>query len=493
MFESAELGHTIDKATYAAAEPPLRADLLDAQFDVAEAKQFAVIILVSGVEGAGKGETVNLLSKWMDPRHLIVHGMGAPSDEERERPPMWRFWRALPAQGRIGVFFGSWYSDPIVGRVQGDYDAAALEQHLQTIVHFERMLMAEGVLLVKFWFHLSKKRQKKRLKALEKDPNTRWRVTKADWKRFKHYDEFRAVSERVLRTTSTAEAPWFVIEGTDECYRSLMVGRILLNALQQRLQQLSYTEKRILAPPLVAPIDQRNILNTLDLSQSLQKSDYKDALEHYQGRLNLLVRQLSERQRALVAVFEGWDAAGKGGSIRRVTGALDARWYRVISVGAPSEEEQAQPYLWRFWRHIPRWGRVTLFDRSWYGRVLVERVEHFCPEAAWMRAYGEIREFEQQLVQHRVVLAKFWLHISKDEQLTRFQERETVRFKRFKITEEDWRNRAKWDEYEQAVCDMIDRTHTDRAPWTLVEANNKYYARIKVLQTLCQTLEAIFD
>jgi AMP-polyphosphate phosphotransferase len=192
---------------------------------------------------------------------------------------------------------------------------------------------------------------------------------------------------------------------------------------------------------------------------------------------------------AVVALFEGNDAAGKGGALRRVTSALDARLYDTIPVGAPSEEERAQPYLWRFWRRLPRLGRFAFFDRSWYGRVLVERVEGLAAAPDWVRAYAEINDFEQALARHGTVLVKYWLAISKDEQLRRFRERERVAFKRFKITPEDWRNRKKWDAYEQAVCDMVERTSTSIAPWMLVEANNKYYARIKVLKVLCEALE----
>ena len=218
--------------------------------------------------------------------------------------------------------------------------------------------------------------------------------------------------------------------------------------------------------------------------------EYEKELEKWQGRLNLASRDTRFRTTSVVVVFEGNDSAGKGGAIRRVTQALDARWYDNISVAAPTEEELAQPYLWRFWRHLPRHGCLTIFDRSWYGRVLVERIERFCADVDWMRAYSEINDFEGSMVRSGTVVVKFWLAISKDEQYRRFKERENVAFKRFKITNEDWRNRKKWDAYEVAVCDMVDRTSTAGAPWTLVEANNKYYARIKVLKTLCLTLEA---
>ena len=187
-------------------------------------------------------------------------------------------------------------------------------------------------------------------------------------------------------------------------------------------------------------------------------------------------------------MFEGLDAAGKGGAIRRVTQALDARQLPRLPVAAPTDEEKAQPYLWRFWRHLPRTGHVAIFDRSWYGRVLVERVEGFASEDEWLRAYGEINDFEEELADDGIVVVKFWLAISKEEQLRRFEEREQSAFKRFKITDEDWRNREKWDEYDDAVNDMVDRTSTPQAPWTLVEAEDKHWARVKVLKTLCDRL-----
>lgn len=488
MFESAELGHKIDKTTYDKEVPALREALLNAQFDLAQKGKFPVIILAGGVDGAGKGETVNLLNEWMDPRYIQAHAMGEKSDEEQERPPMWRFWRALPPKGKIGIFFGSWYTDPIVERVLGRTKAAQLSQSIEQINHFEKMLTDEGALIIKFWFHLSKDVQEKRLKSLEKNPKTRWRVTDFDWQRFKLYDKFRKVSELALRETSTAEAPWIVVEGADARYRNLTVGKILLEALRKRLDNPKPVASSV--APLHTSIDHLDVLDKLNLSQKLSKKKFDTELEKYQGKLNLLTRDPRFRKMSVIAVFEGSDAGGKGGAIRRITGALDARHYRIVPIAAPTEEERAQPYLWRFWRHIPRTGKVTVFDRSWYGRVLVERVEKFCSEADWMRAYGEINDFENQLVHSHIVLVKFWLAISKEEQLRRFKEREQISFKRFKITEEDWRNREKWDDYGHAVCDMVDRTSTEIAPWTLVEANDKNFARIKILKLLCQRIEA---
>ena len=489
MFEAAELGHSIDKETYRKELPALRKALLEAQFELAKRSTFPVIILVAGVDGAGKGETINTLNEWLDPRQIETNALSEPSDEESERPSMWRFWRALPPKGKIGIFFGSWYTGPILDRVEGSKCKATLETAQADILRFERMLADEGVLLLKFWFHLRKQQQKKRLRALEKDKRTRWRVTPQDWQRYRRYDCFRRVSETMLEQTSTGHAPWIVVDGSDERYRSLLVGKTLLQGLRKRLSGARAGRNGgagVLAPSLGT----RNVLDALDLSVTLAPADYARELERWQGRLNAAARSGGFAQRGAVLVFEGHDAAGKGGAIRRIAGALDARHYRVVPIAAPSDEERAQPYLWRFWRHLPRRGHMTIFDRSWYGRVLVERVEGYAEEANWLRAYAEINEFEAEIARHGLVIVKFWLAISKQEQYRRFKEREATGFKRFKLTEEDWRNRKKWNAYAGAVHDMVERTNSELAPWTLVEANDKYHARIKILRTLTQRLEA---
>jgi polyphosphate:AMP phosphotransferase len=489
MFESAELGHKIDKKIYDREVPKLREELLNAQYDLLRSGKFPVIIVVGGVDGAGKSETVSVLTEWMDPRHILTHSFPEPSDEERERPHMWRFWRALPPRGKIGIFYGAWHTAPIVGRVTGTIKSAQLDLEIEEIIRFERMLNNEGALILKFWFHLSKEQQKKRLKDLQKDPRTRWRVTDRDWERFQYYDKFRKVSEHFLRRTSAAEAPWIVVEGLDHHYRSLTTGRLLLQALRERLDDEPVKRLPDKIPPLPSQIDGRDVLTSLPPAKAMGKEKFEKELESWQGRLNILTRHPHFSKISVVLAFEGQDAAGKGGAIRRVMGALDARIYEGVPVAAPTEEEKAQPYLWRFWRHVPRRGRFTIFDRSWYGRVLVERVEGFCSESDWARAYSEINDFELQLVRNNTVLVKFWLQIDKDEQLKRFKEREKTSFKRFKITEEDWRNREKWDQYHTAVCDMVDRTSTEIAQWTLVAADNKYAARIEVLKTIVKKIE----
>ncbi|HWA78032.1 MAG TPA: polyphosphate:AMP phosphotransferase [Polyangiaceae bacterium] len=490
MFESAELGHQLDKATFERELPGLREELLKAQYEVLDKRTFPIVLVVGGVEGAGKGETVSALSEWLDPRHLQVHAMGPASDEERERPPMWRYWRRLPPKGKIGVFFGSWYTEPIVSHALGKSSDGRFAQSLGEIRRFEQMLAAEGALILKFWFHLGKKAQRKRLDTLWSDKHNRFRVEKEDWKRLAHYDDFRASSARALTETDAPEAPWLIIDGSEARYRHFNTAKALAEAMKRRLASDSVAESApARAAELVETVERLPLVRSLDLTRRLEKTEYEAQLEKYQRRLTLLTRKRGFAKLSPVLVFEGMDAAGKGGAIRRVTRALDARLYDVHPIAAPSDEEKSQPYLWRFWRHAPRDGKFAIFDRSWYGRVLVERVEGFASEPTWMRAYGEINDFEQQLVQAGNVLAKFWLQISPEEQLRRFHEREGTPFKRFKLGPEDWRNREKWPEYERAASDMIEHTSTEFAPWTLVEAEDKYFARIKILRTLCEAIE----
>jgi polyphosphate:AMP phosphotransferase len=489
MFESANLRHRVDKAHYKREAAKLRQGLLDAQYDLKEDGRFPVLVLIAGVEGAGKSETVNLLNEWMDPRHIRTSAFFDPSEEEVERPHLWRFWRELPPRGRIGIFFGAWHTMPILRRVMRSIGAGEFAREISEIQRFEKMLCDEGVLLIKYWFHLSKAQQRKRRKELAADPKTRWRVTERDREYYKLHKRFIKVSDPFLRKTSTGEAPWIVVPGADARHRTLTVARHLLAAMRERLDEKPLKRLPDRTPPMPVPADGLNLLRALELDQPMSKAAYGAQLEKWQGRLNAASRDPRFQSLSVVAVFEGNDAAGKGGAIRRVTSALDARCYRNISVAAPTEEERAQPYLWRFWRHLPRNGRFTFYDRSWYGRVLVERVEKFATEAEWQRAYAEINDFEGALARHGTVVVKFWLAVSKEEQYRRFRAREKVSFKRFKITAEDWRNRKKWDAYETAVCDMVDRTSTLTAPWTLVEANNKYHARIKVLKTLCRAVE----
>jgi len=494
MFEAAELGRKVSKEDYEEQLPELRSGLLEAQLELRRAGA-PVVLVFSGADGAGKSETARRLHEWLDPRGLETNAFGPPSDEERERPPFWRFWRSLPARGRIGLYVSSWYTEPLVRRAYGKLDAAELDRELIRIAFFEQTLADDGALLLKFWLHLSKKAQRKRLERLADDEETSWRVSPLEWKHYKLYGKFIKASEQVLRRTDTARVPWFLVEAEDEPYRELMVGRILLEGMRRRLEGTGDGAAPAPRPaghtpePPPVPRASVTVLDHVDLTRRLADRAYKRKLPRLQGRLNRLVRAAAEKKVSSVAVFEGWDAAGKGGGIRRLLEAIDPRLYRVIPVAAPTDEEKAHHYLWRFWRHLPRAGRVTIYDRSWYGRVLVERVEGFAAEAEWSRAYLEINDFEEQLAEAGIVVTKFWIHISPEEQLRRFEDRQNTPYKRHKIGEEDWRNREKWGAYHSAVNDMVVRTSTRRAPWTLVAGNDKKFARVQILETFCRRLE----
>jgi polyphosphate:AMP phosphotransferase len=486
MFENAELGNRVDKETFRKEMPKLREKLLHAQQQLPGAG-LGVVILFGGVEGGGKSEAADTLLAWLDARGVETWALSDPTDEERERPPMWRFWRRLPPRGRTAVLLGSWYSEPIAGRVAKRIRVADLDQHLDRIVDFERMLTSEGLLLVKIWLHLSRDAQRERLRRLEADRETRWRVTARDWKDARHYDRYRKTAERVLRRTSLGEAPWHIVEAADARFRDRTVGETLLHALEERLAELRAGPAPGCVPDRPRPAAV-SVLRRLDLRRKLDDEEYERQLPRRQGQLNELTRRLHEEGRSMILVFEGPDAAGKGGAIRRLTAAMDARDYQHIAVSAPTDEERAHPYLWRFWRHLPRQGRVTIYDRSWYGRVLVERIEGFCTRDEWERAFGEINAFEEQLVESGTIVVKFWLQISPREQLRRFRSRMITPYKQYKLTEEDWRNRGKWNAYQAAACEMIERTGTDLAPWVPVEAEDKNWGRIRVLKTVVRTL-----
>ena len=484
MLKSAELGRVLSKQDYDAALGELRTALLKVQAELEQAN-FPVIVLINGADGAGKGETLNTLSEWLDARYLHTEAIAEPSEAERARPEFWRYWMSLPRAGQIGLFLGSWYTQPILHRVMEGGKTRELESALTRINSFERTLADGGALFIKLWFHVSKKEQKRRLKAEARAKSTRLLVSKANWRHHERYDDFITVTERVLRDTSAGNAPWTVIESGDDRYRNMTAGRTILEQIQHRL-----ATQRESVPPQPEPemADPVTLLDALDLSLKLDKPSYEKRMAELQGELGELAAKLKKRQRGAIFLFEGSDAAGKGGAIRRLVWALDARQYRIIPIAAPTDEERAHHYLWRFFRHLPRRGRITIYDRSWYGRVLVERVEGFASEDSVRRAYKEINEFEHELSRDGIVLAKFWLQISPEEQLRRFQAREREPWKQHKITAEDYRNRQKTHQYEAAAAEMIDRNSTEYAPFTLVEAEDKHYARIKVLETVCERL-----
>jgi polyphosphate:AMP phosphotransferase len=486
MFESAEVGRSVDAKTYEKRLSRLRADLLKAQHALASTNT-RLVVLLCGVEGGGKTEVARRLVEWMDARGLQVEAYGDPSDEIDERPEYWRYWTTLPSAGRGTVQIGAWYTRPVIARALKKSTAAEFDQSLDRVLAFESMLTRESTELVKIWLHLSKKGQRRRLKELEADPATAWRVSRRDWEFTKKYDRFRKVSEHALARTGSAEAPWTVIEAADRHYRDLAAGEAVLAALSAALKRAAEPAPAH-APDRPKP-PKLSVLSRLDLAKSLDSKEYSRKLDKQQARIARLTLRLRKEGRSLICAFEGVDAAGKGGSIRRLLSSIDARNARVMAVSAPTDEERAHPYLWRFWRDLPRLGHATIYDRTWYGRVLVERVEGFCAPADWKRAYGEIAAFEEELCESGVILCKFWLQISPEEQLRRFRSRVKTPFKQYKLTEEDWRNRGKWDAYQAAALEMIERTGTPDAPWTLVEAEEKRWARVKVLKTVADRLE----
>ena len=495
MFEAVELGRKISKEEYEERLPHLREGLLQAQSDLRGA-DFPVILALSGVEGAGRGELLNRLAQWLDMRDVEVHAFDRISDEEASRPEFWRYWRTLPTKGRIAIYLNSWYTDPIYDFAVDGGRRGRFERRLDHIAHFERLLAEDGALILKFWLHLSKKEQGRRLRKLAKDPSTQWRVTKARMRHHEAYEELALAAETAIRVTDSPLAPWLLVEAKNARYRDLTVAETLREGVRRRLDQPPTAVAPATLPPVEASFidgDVPTVLDKVDLGKRVDAEKYRVKLEEAQERVAELSRRTYDAGISTVLVFEGWDAAGKGGAIRRISAAIDARYTRTISTSAPSPEEKAQHHLWRFWRDLPRPGHVTIYDRSWYGRVLVERVEGFASDHEWRRAYAEINRFEEQLVEHGLVLLKVFIHISPEMQLERFEERKTIPYKRHKLTDEDWRNRDKWPLYEQAINEMVARTSTSYAPWCLVPGDDKRFARIEVLEALKRRLESVLE
>jgi polyphosphate:AMP phosphotransferase len=492
MFETLEVGKSIKGSEFGDLAMELRQQLLAYQMELAE-RDYPVIIVIAGLLGSGKGELVQRLNEWMDPRGIETNTYWEYSDEEESRPYFWRFWRRLPARGEIGVFLGSWYTQPAQARIDGRMDGEEFDLYCKQIEIFERMLSDNGTLIVKLWLHVSQAIQQRRLESMNTAGDRHLRLTDRTYELTGKYKKTLQVVEQLILETDSSHSPWHLIEAGDGHYRDITSAEIVLNAMRARCTS---------PPPAAAaniPLGdtprpgQPTVLDSVDLGLSLKRDEYRQRLAEQQTRLQELAWQAYDQKRSVVAVFEGWDAAGKGSAIRRVTRAIDPRLYRLVQFAAPTDEEKEHHYLWRFWRQLERDGRCTFFDRSWYGRVLVERVEGLATHDEWQRAYSEINQFEHQLVEHGSIVLKFWIHISQDEQLARFEAREREPHKQHKINEEDWRNREKWRDYELAVDQMVSRTSTRYAKWTLVSGNDKPYARVQVLKTFCDTMEQALE
>jgi polyphosphate:AMP phosphotransferase len=493
MLHEVLSGRRLTKLEYQHELPKLQDQLLDAQFELRKSAARAVAVLVTGIPGAGRSEVVNELLGWLDPKFVTVYGFREPNEIECERPPMWRYWRVMPPKGRVAILHAGWYDEFLSAAVrQPKRPAAAVQREVERILRLERMLVADGVAVVKIHLHIGPELQQRRIRRLFKDKTTRWRVTAEDHWSMRHYSRVERALEHCLEATRQPCAPWHVIDGTDREHRALEVGRVLLSGIEGRIGSQAGT-MRARASAKLAQTAARVRMPTTKRAPPLPEEDYDRRLEELQGRLALLSRRRKFARRSVVAVFEGMDAAGKGGAIRRITAALDARQYRVVPISAPTAEELARPYLWRFWFQLPPRGNYTIFDRSWYGRVLVERVHGLASRPDWQRAYAEINEFERQLTEHRIVVAKFWMSVSPAEQLARFKERDRNPLKRFKVDPEDWRNRKEWPAYQAAAREMLALTDTKFAPWALVPADDKRRARLQVLEALCDRVEAALD
>jgi len=495
MLKNIDLSRKVKKTEYKEAKDALELRLAALQRRVKELG-IPVIIAFEGWGAAGKGTLINELILPLDPRGFKVHSALSPNEEEALRPFLWRFWRWTPARGFQAIFDRSWYRRVLADRVAGEVKGKQLQQAFEDIRSFERQLADDGNVIIKFFLHISKGEQKRRFEKLRDNPATAWRVTKEDWKQQRAYSEYLAATEEMLAETDTDVAPWTIVESENHRFATLKIFNTLANALEQRIAQVEQESESDAPAPAAKPLPAElntAILDGVDLSLALEREEYRRQLKKKQNRVRELEHEIYVRRIPVVIVYQGWDAAGKGGNIRRLTRTLDPRGYEVVPIGAPNDLEKSHHYLWRFWTQMPKAGHITIFDRSWYGRVMVERVEGFCTEAEWKRAYREINETEQHMTNFGTIVLKFWLHIDQDEQLRRFEQRKVIAHKQWKITEEDWRNREKWDRYKVAVEEMLFRTSTPHAPWTIVESNCKWYARVKVLDTVCDAIEKRLD
>ena len=448
-----------------------------------------VLVLVEGWGTAGKGSVIGQMIRNIDPRFFKVAPMDQPTEEEKRKPFLCRYFTKIPEAGKFMFLDSGWMDEVTRNRVHGEMDQKTYEQRIDSIRRFERQLTDNGYLVMKFFCHISEKEQKKRIEDLVEEIDTRWRVSENDKWQNKHYEKCLEVFDRYMEDTNNPSAPWYVIDAKSKKWAELQALEILTQGIEIALQNQS------LAVPLlqnVFPLEKVPKLSEIPLeNKSLSDEEYKEQLTRLQNHLKELHNRLYRKKVPVVIVYEGWDAAGKGGNIKRITEALDPRGFEVQPIASPEPHEKARHYLWRFWMRLPKTGHIAIFDRSWYGRVMVERLEGFCSENDWTRAYNEMNEFEKELHDWGAVIIKFWVQIDKDTQLARFTDRQNTPEKQWKITDEDWRNREKWDEYEVAVNEMIQKTSTTFAPWHILESVDKKYARIKALKIVIEELEKV--
>ncbi|MBR0528984.1 MAG: polyphosphate:AMP phosphotransferase [Ruminococcus sp.] len=474
----------------------MRNELIDLA-NAAKANKIPVIITIDGWSSAGKGSQIAKLIKYMDPRFYNVESIRTPNVVELRKPWLHRFWQRLPKQGEFLILDGSWYRDTVNAYMFEEISKSEYKARIEDINTFERQLADDGYLIIKFFLHITKDEQAKRLQKLSASEITRWRVNEQDIINNENYEKFFKRYDKTLMRTNTAFAPWHIIAANDKVTAQFSIMMTVTNAIKGACAAKA-EGRQFFDKPEFPVIDyvkpefkmaKTKKLSEVDMDKSLTDEEYAAKLEKYQTRLFELQNRCYQKKIPVIIAYEGWDAGGKGGNIKRVAAALDPRGYEVKPIAAPEPSELARHYLWRFWTRLENDGHFTIFDRTWYGRVMVEPIEKITPQERADMAYQEINEFEHQLTEWGAVVIKFWINIDKDEQYRRFKERESTPSKQWKITDEDWRNREKWDEYEKAVDRMVELTSTNFAPWTIVEGNDKKYARIKALKTICKRLE----
>lgn len=487
MLEKLDMTSKVGKDEYNKIMETLGKELGQAQRKAREAKK-PIIILFEGWRGARRSNIINNLMQEMDARGFNVYSSVRISTDMKEQPFFAPFWRQLPAKGNISVYHRSWYYLKLSNEDSSD-DVPGQQQVFDRITYdhinnFEKTLTDDGYLILKYFLHLTPEQQKKNLEKKSKTLGKAWRELNPAIDESGDYDKYLPKYEKMLELTDKVYAPWHLLAANDSRTAQLVLFRSIVKAINAELvaDKPVYTEQ----PRSIGGYD---VLSKVNLNQEMSKKEYKVLLDEYQKRLGQLQVEMFKAGISTVIGFEGWDAAGKGGAIRRLTSGLDPLGFNVHPVAAPNVVEKSFHYLWRFWINLPAKGNIVIFDRTWYGRVMVERLEGFAEPYEWQRAYDEIKDMEAQWAEHGMAIAKFWLQIDKDEQLRRFNDRQADPLKQWKITDEDWRNRDKWDAYEAAVNEMLVRTDTSYAPWTIVEGNNKYYARLKVLKTVIDLFE----
>ena len=458
---------------------------LMAQQQLIREKKLPVIVLVEGWAGAGKGSLIGELISEIDPRFYNVTSPAVVPEAEERYPFLYPFAKAIPENGKIMFYNSGWMESAVRKFLRRDITKKEYRGRVRQVQEFERQLRDGGYLMLKLFLDIGEDEQKERLRAQKKNYETEWRVTEDDLWQHREYDQFKETYKDFMAETGET-VPWHVLDGEKRKKAVRDALRLLVELIDKGLEEGRYVGKPFKEKfPLVAMPK----LAEVDLSPTISDEDYDEQLKKLQKRLGELHNLVYRRKIPVVLCYEGWDAAGKGGNIRRIAKPLDPRGFDVMPIASPEPHELNRQYLWRFWTRLPRSGHICIFDRTWYGRVMVERLEGFCSEDDWKRAYNEINEFERQLTDWGAVVLKFWIHIDQDTQLARFTDRQNTPEKQWKLTEEDWRNREKWPQYEAAIDEMIEKTSTENAPWYIIESNDKKYARIKTLRLLIDALE----